>query len=194
LLLVLDNVRGEEQLRALLPAAPTCAVLITSRRRIAAEVGAYDVDLGLFEPHEALDLMRVTLGPARVGAEEEVCLEVARRCGYLPPPSRSPPPGSRRVHWTVSRLAGRLAGPRLQMLSSRLWVRAGLALSIGTLEPGARDPSPAWARLSRPSCPAGPRPCSASRRARPRTCWRSLSTRAWWTRSFARAAPPGTDA
>src|SRR5581483_5705218 len=128
LLVVLDNVNGEAQVRPLLPASPTCAVLITSRPRIAAQVGAYEVDLGLFEPHEALDLLRATLGPARVGGEEEVCLEVAQRCGYLPLAIKLAAARlAVRPHWTVRRLADQLKTSRLGVLSTRdSGVRASL--------------------------------------------------------------------
>ncbi len=140
LLVVLDNVHGESQVLPLLPASPTCGVLITSRPRIAAHVGAYEVDVGLFEPHEALDLLRVTLGPARVGGEEQVCLEIAQRCGYLPLAIKIAAARlAARPHWTVRRLAEQLAGARLNVLSTRdSGVRASLALSAQTLEPGAR--------------------------------------------------------
>ncbi len=138
-LVVLDNAAGEAQLRHLLPADPDCAVIVTSRRRMAALIGAQEVDLGVFEPGEALDLMRMAIGPERVAGALDDCLVVAERCGYLPLAIRVAAARlAARPHWPVSRLATQLAGEsgRLDALSTGdLAVRASVALSVDALEP-----------------------------------------------------------
>ncbi|MBB5867996.1 DNA-binding SARP family transcriptional activator/RecA/RadA recombinase [Allocatelliglobosispora scoriae] len=143
LLVLLDNAAGEPQLRPLMPADPGCAVLVTSRRRIAALLGAHEADLGVFDPVGALDLLRTMLGPARVDAERADCLAVAQRCGYLPLAIRIAAARlAARPHWPVARLAERLAdeSSRLDVLSlPDLAIRSSLALSVNALDPADRQ-------------------------------------------------------
>jgi hypothetical protein len=54
LLILLDNAECEAQLRPLLPGAPGCAVLMTSRTRLAGLSGARLIDLDIFEPDQAV--------------------------------------------------------------------------------------------------------------------------------------------
>ena len=142
ILVVLDNAHGERQLRPLLPAGAGCAVLVTSRRRLAALFGAREVDLGVFEPEEALDLLRVTLGPQRVHAEREDFLAVARWCGYLPLAIRIAAARlAARPHWTTTSMVAQLSdeAARLHVLSAGdVAVRSSLALSVDALEADER--------------------------------------------------------
>jgi DNA-binding SARP family transcriptional activator len=142
-LIVLDNAAGQAQVRPLLPAAPGCAVLITSRRRLAGLPAAYHVDLGVFTPEQSLDLLDRMIGSARVGRERADCLRVAQRCGYLPLAIRIA--GARlaaRPHWPVARLAEQLADERARLDVLRtgdLEVRSSLALGFAALtEPQRR--------------------------------------------------------
>lgn len=142
ILVLLDNVDGERRLRPLLPASPGCAVMVTGRRRLAALLGAREVDLGVFEPEEALDLLRITLGPQRVHAEREDFLAVARLCGYLPLAIRIAAARlAARPHWTTAWMATQLSDEarRLDVLSTGdIAVRSSLALSVEALEPADR--------------------------------------------------------
>ncbi|HVK26611.1 MAG TPA: tetratricopeptide repeat protein [Actinokineospora sp.] len=86
ILIVLDNARSVEQVRDLLPGAPTCQVLVTSRDTLAALVarhGAFRLDLDVLTAAESVDLLRRLLG-ARVDAEPEQAEALAARCARLP--------------------------------------------------------------------------------------------------------------
>ncbi|MBO4204895.1 AfsR/SARP family transcriptional regulator [Micromonospora echinofusca] len=137
ILLVLDNAEAEPQVRPLLPAEPRCAVLVTSRPRLAALAGTHQVDLGVFTPGQAVELLRRTLGADRVDAEPAESARIVDRCGRLPLAIRIA--GARlaaRPHWTVSRLADQLADSRARLDVLRtgdLEVRSSLAVSYGAL-------------------------------------------------------------
>ncbi|WP_169810988.1 tetratricopeptide repeat protein [Nocardia amamiensis] len=84
-LLVLDNVRAEEQVLALLPAAPSCAVLVTSRYALtglAVRYGAEIVRVPPLSDEESLTLLRGSLGD-RVGEGDDVSSLIAT-CAGLP--------------------------------------------------------------------------------------------------------------
>src|SRR5262249_39250982 len=75
------------QVRPLLPGAPGCLVLVTSRNRltslIAAE-GAHQLPLDLLTADEARDLLTLRLGQARVASEPDAVDELVTRCARLP--------------------------------------------------------------------------------------------------------------
>jgi hypothetical protein len=86
-LIVLDNARDAAQVRPLLPGAPGCMVVITSRSPLtflAAGYGARLVCLDVMTDGEAAELLSARLGPARVAAEEETAAELVALCGRLP--------------------------------------------------------------------------------------------------------------
>jgi DNA-binding SARP family transcriptional activator len=86
-LVVLDNARDAEQVRPLLPAAPGCLVVATSRNQLTALVtaeGATPLALGLLTDDEASELLIGRLGKQRVQAEPEAVSEVIDRCARLP--------------------------------------------------------------------------------------------------------------
>ena len=110
-LIVLDDVRDAAQIRPLLPGTPGCAVLATSRSRLTGVPGARLLELGAFDPDEALELFSAVAGADRVtGAEAEAAVRRAVAvCGHLPLAVRIL--ASRlaaRPHWTAETLAGRL--------------------------------------------------------------------------------------
>jgi tetratricopeptide (TPR) repeat protein len=87
MLIVLDNARDATQVRPLLPAAPGCLVVITSRHLlsglIAAE-GAHPITLDLFTPAEAREALASRLGADRVAAEPDAVDTIVERCARLP--------------------------------------------------------------------------------------------------------------
>ncbi|SFF31331.1 DNA-binding transcriptional activator of the SARP family [Actinoplanes philippinensis] len=83
MLLVLDNAQTAEQVRPLLPGAPGCTVVVTSRNRLA-ELGAPTCELDVFDAAEAAAYLRARLGAALVDAEPRARDAVIARCGGLP--------------------------------------------------------------------------------------------------------------
>ncbi len=87
MLIVLDDARDAAQVRPLLPSAPGCAVVITSRHRLtslAAREGAHLVNLDVLTDAEAQQLLTGLLGPARVAREPEGAVTIAQSCFGLP--------------------------------------------------------------------------------------------------------------
>ncbi|MEV7907796.1 tetratricopeptide repeat protein, partial [Streptomyces anulatus] len=82
--IVLDNAADEHQVRPLLPASPTCLVLITSRRTMAGLDGAAVHQLEVLNDTEAVRLLAAVAGSERVDANPAAAVEVAHACGNLP--------------------------------------------------------------------------------------------------------------
>nr|WP_237519240.1 BTAD domain-containing putative transcriptional regulator [Streptomyces sp. HUCO-GS316] len=86
-LIVLDNARDTEQVVPLLPAAPGCLVIVTSRSRLSGLVarhGAHPLTLSLLSDEESLELLARRLGEARVDAEPEAARAIVGLCARLP--------------------------------------------------------------------------------------------------------------
>jgi tetratricopeptide (TPR) repeat protein len=83
-LLLLDNAADVDQIRPLLPASPTCLVLITSRRSLAALEGTRTVTLDVLAPAESIELLTRVVGAERVAAEPQAAARIAELCGHLP--------------------------------------------------------------------------------------------------------------
>ena len=136
-LIVLDDAAGMAQVRPLLPGSAGSAVLITGRVQLVETAGAHTVHLDVLGAQDAVRLLASIAGQERVSAEPDAAAEVARYCGNLPLALRIA--GSRlarRTHWTVGRLADRLAGEGTRLNELRiddLEARASLALSYQTL-------------------------------------------------------------
>jgi tetratricopeptide (TPR) repeat protein len=132
-LVVLDNAADESQVRPLLPGGRGCAVLVTSRTRMAALAGANSIPLDVMSSMQATDLLAAIIGSERALAEPEALAEIARHCGYLPLALRIA--GARllsRPAWQISWFGARLRDEsrRLDMLrAGDLEVRASFALS-----------------------------------------------------------------
>jgi tetratricopeptide (TPR) repeat protein len=86
-LVVLDNARDAEQVRPLLPGAPGCLAVVTSRNRltglVAAE-GAYPIGLDLLTEAESCELLARRLGIERVRAEPDAVGDIIAYCARLP--------------------------------------------------------------------------------------------------------------
>ncbi|MCS7179397.1 MAG: tetratricopeptide repeat protein [Anaerolineae bacterium] len=145
-LILLDNACDEAQVRPLLPGSPTCAVLITSRRPLAALEGAHLQRLDVMSESEALELLERLVGTPRVQAEPDAARRIVALCGRLPLALRIAGGTLRgKPHWPLAEYAGALADERKRLERLKLGdleVRASFALSY-------RDLSPEDARLFR---------------------------------------------
>src|SRR6266536_3084097 len=161
LLVVLDNAGSTSQVRPLLPASPTCAVLVTSRQVLATLDGAHPLHLDLLPPREAVELLGKLAGQERVSAEPGAADAVVRCCGLLPWAIRIA--GARlkaRPNWPVGELARLLADAtrRLSELTvDGLGVRAAFDVSLHALQHSADPIDQAAARaFGLLSLPDGP--------------------------------------
>ncbi|OXM54957.1 tetratricopeptide repeat protein [Amycolatopsis alba] len=86
-LVLLDNARGSEQVRPLLPGSPTCAVIITSRNRLEGLTmteGAHRVTLDLLPAHDAIALLAKRIGRHRLDTEPDMTMKLVNMCARLP--------------------------------------------------------------------------------------------------------------
>ncbi|GAB3882969.1 BTAD domain-containing putative transcriptional regulator [Kibdelosporangium lantanae] len=83
LLVVLDNARDADQVRPLLPDAPGCLVVVTSRNHLG-DLAAHTLTLDLLSRAEAGQLLAERLGRERVDAEPAAVDEIIARCAQLP--------------------------------------------------------------------------------------------------------------
>lgn len=136
-LVVLDNAAGERQVRPLVPAGAGCAVVVTSRGRLATLAGASLLDLRELPEPEALALLASLVPDSRLRDDPEAARAIVRLCGHLPLAVRIA--GARlaaRPHWTPGVLVRRLSLPdRLldELAVGDLEVRRSLAVSYDAL-------------------------------------------------------------
>ncbi|QFZ17377.1 ATP-binding protein [Saccharothrix syringae] len=86
-LVVIDNAASAAQVRPLLPAAPECFTVITSRSRLSSLIvteGAGPIVLDVLTPDESVEVLRRLIGAERVDREPGPAARIALRCGYLP--------------------------------------------------------------------------------------------------------------
>nr|WP_062340978.1 AfsR/SARP family transcriptional regulator [Herbidospora sakaeratensis] len=139
MLVLLDNARDADQVEHLLPGAPGCAALITSRGKLADLPAAKLLDLDVMEPDEALTLFSAVAGAERVAAERAAAMDVVAACGFLPLAVRIVAARlASRPSWTVASLVPRLADERRrldELKIGNLAVSATFALGYGQLDP-----------------------------------------------------------
>jgi DNA-binding SARP family transcriptional activator len=151
-LIVLDDASDAAQVRPLLPGSPSCAVLVTARRRFPELAGSRVLDLDVLPPAEARSLFVLVAGEERVDAEPAATEGVLAACAGLPLAIRIA--GARlaaRGSWTVRALADRLADERRRLdvfKVGNLEVRASFEVSFTSLpgpeSPGGVDPATAF--------------------------------------------------
>jgi tetratricopeptide (TPR) repeat protein len=87
MLVILDNARDGEQVRPLLPGAPGCLTVVTSRNGLASLVAvddAYPLTLGPLSGSEASTLLAERIGTERLVAEPAVVDRIVAACAALP--------------------------------------------------------------------------------------------------------------
>ncbi|MEV4312383.1 BTAD domain-containing putative transcriptional regulator [Actinocrispum sp. NPDC049592] len=133
-LVVLDNASSEDQVRPLFPGNPSCAVLITSRRRLTGLDMRDLIDLDGLDDADALALL-TDLAPQV--SPSAAARKLVRLCGGLPLALRIV--GTRlrsRPHQTVEDLAARLEDSRNrldELVGGDREIRAGFELSYDSL-------------------------------------------------------------
>ncbi|WP_170318912.1 AfsR/SARP family transcriptional regulator, partial [Allorhizocola rhizosphaerae] len=139
ILVVLDDVCNEEQMRPLLPGEPGCAVLAASRRRLSAVDGVHPAALSVLSDADSTALLRRIIGDDRLSAEPRAAAELVVLCGGLPLALRVV--GARlahRPHWTLADFVARLADQRRRLdwlQAGDVAVRASIVLSYEQLRP-----------------------------------------------------------
>jgi DNA-binding SARP family transcriptional activator/tetratricopeptide (TPR) repeat protein len=84
-LVVLDNAAAPDQIRPLLPEAPGCFAIVTSRRIGEPDTGVH-LRLAPLPPNDAGALFCTLTGPLRVRGRSADVAAVVKRCGHLPMP------------------------------------------------------------------------------------------------------------
>ncbi|GAA1314768.1 AfsR/SARP family transcriptional regulator [Saccharothrix xinjiangensis] len=141
-LVVLDAVTDEAQVRSLLPGSASCAVIVTSRVRLSGLPGARQLHLDAFDEAKSLELLTRVVGRERVEAEPDAAVELVRLCDGLPLALRIA--GARlasRPHWRLAGLVRRLhdEARRLDELAHHgLELRSTFALTHRLLDECAR--------------------------------------------------------
>ncbi|MFJ2191499.1 AfsR/SARP family transcriptional regulator [Kitasatospora sp. NPDC087861] len=161
-LVVLDNAATLDQVEPLLPGSSGCAVLVTSRVRLAGLAGAHHLRLDTLPPGQALELLTRIVGAERVAAEPAAAEEVVRACGLLPLAVRIA--ASRLTADPALTLAALAEGLRQEHRLAELsdgerTVEATFALSYHRLDAEAAR---AFRLLSLPDAPDIPLPCAAA--------------------------------
>lgn len=139
LLLVLDDARGAQQIRPLLPAGPGSTVLVAGRRRLAGLDTDRRITLEPLATGEGLSLLRHIVGSERADREPAATRELVRLCDGLPLALRIA--GARlqtRPAWTPAYLVERMAGDERRLGELRAGdrsVEAAFRLSYDQLAP-----------------------------------------------------------
>jgi hypothetical protein len=141
-LIVLDDVADERQIRPLLPSIAGCGVLLTSRARLSALPGIRPVSLQPFTSDEAHALLQSIVGAERLAAWPKETRSLIESCARLPLAVRIV--GSRlaaRPQWPLDRMSRRLGEPYRRMSELRiadLALRDTFASSYDRLSPAAQ--------------------------------------------------------
>jgi tetratricopeptide (TPR) repeat protein len=83
-LVILDNAADAEQVRPLLPQAPGCPVLVTSRRTLTDLHPAVHLEVDVFTPAEARQFLAGAAPRLPVGDDPDAAARIAGRVGHLP--------------------------------------------------------------------------------------------------------------
>jgi tetratricopeptide (TPR) repeat protein len=150
MLLILDNALDGDQVAPLVP-PENCALIVTSRRRIAL-AGLVRVDLDLLAPEEAVALLRSLVDDDRATPAE--LSRIAELCGLLPLALRISGMFLANPHWSAQRFIAALADEQKRLArlkldgSAALDIAANLALSVRELRAVRPDVADRWHELA----------------------------------------------
>ncbi|QZY18598.1 winged helix-turn-helix domain-containing protein [Streptomyces decoyicus] len=139
-LIVLDNVRSFDQVRALIPGSSRSCVLLTSRsllEQLVVRHGALSIHLDVLRRREATDLLAQFIGEDRVDAARADAERLVELCDRLPLTVRIAAARlAAKPQWPIGYLASRLDNERLrldELSSGESQVRSSFALSYHAL-------------------------------------------------------------
>jgi DNA-binding SARP family transcriptional activator len=142
LVIVLDNARGERQVRRLLPGSGACLVLITSRSRLTGLAGAEPLELDYLTQAQSVEMLGRIIGAERVAGDPAAAASIADLCGGVPLAVRVA--GAKllaRTHWPLRTLASRLSNERRrldELVVGDLAIRSSLELNYTELTAAPR--------------------------------------------------------
>ncbi|MEU6077259.1 BTAD domain-containing putative transcriptional regulator [Micromonospora sp. NPDC047074] len=154
LLVVLDDAGSVDQVQPLVPAAPACGVVVTSRHLLDLP-GALRHRVDPLPEAAALDVLAAHLDAGRAEAEPDAARAVVRACGGHPLALRIAAARVRSGTWLAD-LADLLGQPRHlldELTVDAISVRDGLAAVHRSLSPTAARVLAAVARLPTPTVP-----------------------------------------
>ena len=145
MLVLLDNARDAEQVRALLPGTPTSLIVVTSRDQLTPLVagsGTHPLVLDLLRPAEARQLLANRLGSQRVETEPDAVEKIIEVCARLPLALAIAAARAQQSRFALSVIAEELCDvdQRLDALDAgdpTSQVRTALSWSYAALTPGA---------------------------------------------------------
>ena len=120
-LMVLDNVATESQVRALLPGSGRSLVVITSRDSLAGLEGVQRIALDVLPADQATVLLASLIGQKRAAAEPDILRQIGDFCGCLPLALQIVGQNlAARPSWTAARMARMLTDEqnRLEALTA----------------------------------------------------------------------------
>jgi DNA-binding SARP family transcriptional activator/tetratricopeptide (TPR) repeat protein len=132
MLVVLDNVATESQVQPLLPAAPGCMAIITSRRHLGGLDDVRPLSLDILAQDDAMTLFIRTVGEDRLAGEPSTLIaDVVELCGRLPLAVRIAASRLRaRPKWRLSDLSSRLRDERRRIFELEVGERS-VAAAVG---------------------------------------------------------------
>ncbi|MEU4235173.1 BTAD domain-containing putative transcriptional regulator [Nonomuraea sp. NPDC026600] len=145
LLVILDDALDASQVRPLIPAGPSCAVIVTSRQIMASLDSMSHLRLTGLDPADATALFARIADSGRVRAEPDAAQQIVRQCSGLPLALRIAAARlAAQPDRTLTYLADQLADPnrRLDALEhADLAIRDSIAVSLQHLpgEPVGHD-------------------------------------------------------
>jgi DNA-binding SARP family transcriptional activator/predicted ATPase len=143
ILVVLDNAHDADPVRTLTPGSSSCAVLITSRTRLGATIGATSIEINVLAESSAVDLLSVIVGRECIEREPAAAKAIVRLCGGLPLAVRAVAARlNAKPHWALSELQKRLVDERKRLdhlTYGDLDVRASILSSFAGLSPQANS-------------------------------------------------------
>ena len=184
-LILLDNAAGAEQIRALIPSAPSCLVLVTSRRSLAGLDTAFLHTLDVFRPVESVTLLARIAGTARSRPNRRPPPRSSRPA--VPSRSRSPWPlpgcaPGRRGRSPTSPTGCELRGSALSARQAERCVPSSTCPTAG-FRPRPSSCSAHWActrtTSSAPRQPSPRQQPTASEPLRPTRSWSGFRTTIW---------------